>query len=204
MSVYDFKVEQRALELEQIDKKVEEKQGEALHLADKITVESEELEHIKEKKSKVKKVEEIQGKPSLVGNKVTVDEEVFREVKVLATKQIVGETKEKKLKKELIEANQKIEQKDLQIVKQSKEISSLKSVSSVLKSKKEIVKLQEELNENKKELTYLRRFKEEIQAIFKLDKVKEFFENIGLLVRIQELIQEKMPPNRKEHNNDSR
>lgn len=122
-----------------------------------------------------------------------MDEEVFREVKVLTTKQIAGETQEKKLKKDLNVAKKEIQVKEKKILEQRKEISELKSTSAVLKFTKENRKLKEELQENKEELTYLRKFKAEVVAIFKLDKVKEFFESIGLLARIQELLQEKFP-----------
>lgn len=90
-------------------------------------------------------------------------------------------------KKELVE-------KEKVIVEQKKEISGLQSTSTALKLTKENVILKEEVAEIKKELSYLRRFKAEVVGIFKLDKVKDFFESLGLWVKIQELLQEKQPP----------
>ncbi|MFI3254688.1 MAG: hypothetical protein R3Y63_10180 [Eubacteriales bacterium] len=187
----------------------EQERGEKLSkendkLEENLTVLEDFLAEATDKSVKIKSIDEIQEKTALIGNKVTVDKDEFEEVKTLAKQQISGKNKEKKLKKDLNVAKKEISEKDKVIVEQKKEISGLKSTSTVLKFSKENTKLKQELEETKEELTYLRRFKAEIVSIFKLDKVKAFFEDIGLLARIQELIQEKLPEKRKEEKKELR
>lgn len=105
LPVLDFKKEMRTQEVLQLEEKVEAisetlavKEKAVSFLKAEISKEEQELKSIKTKKTKLKKVDEIEVKPAFLdGGKVVVAKEEFEDVKALAKKQIVAESKKQKM-----------------------------------------------------------------------------------------------------------
>ena len=105
LPVLDFKKEMRTQEVLQLEEKVEAisetlatKEKAVSSIKAEISKEEQELKSIKTKKTKLKKVDEIEVKPAFLdGGKMVVGKEEFEDVKALAKKQIVADSKEKNM-----------------------------------------------------------------------------------------------------------
>lgn len=96
-----------------------EKEKEALTIS--IQKKKQDLSQLVSTKAEIKSVEQIPTAKAMFGGKITIDEADYRKVATLAKKQIVSESKEKKL---------------------SKELSSLKKENKTLKTENEGMKIQ--------------------------------------------------------------
>lgn len=94
---------------------------EKAELAISIQKEKQELSQLASTKAEIKSVEQIPTGKTILGGKITVDEDDYKKIAMLAKKQIVSESKEKKL---------------------SKEISSLLKENKTLKTENEGIKMQ--------------------------------------------------------------
>ena len=162
----DFKKEMRTQEVLQLEEKVEVI-SETLAVKEKVvsTLKAEiskveqELKSIKTKKTKIKKVDEIEAKPAFLdGGKVVVPKEEFEDVKALAKKQIVADSKEKKLLAE--NAGLREENRLLNMVNDSmkKELNGYKSIKGRLNT----AGVEAELSNVKKLLNRILEFVEKI------------------------------------------
>ena len=173
LPVLDFKKEMRTQEVLQLEEKVEiisetlaTKEKAVSSLKAEISKEEQELKSIKTKKTKLKKVDEIEVKPAFLdGGKVVVAKEEFEDVKVLAKKQIVAESKEKKMLAENI---------------------ALKKENSLLSK---------ELNEHRsiKNRLTMAGVEAELSNVKKLlNRVLEFVEKLGLKAQLEKFLNQKI------------
>ena len=166
LPVLDFKKEMRTQEVLQLEEKVEAisetlavKEKAVSFLKAEISKEEQELKSIKTKKTKLKKVDEIEVKPAFLdGGKVVVPKEEFEDVKALAKKQIVADSKEKKLLAE--NAGLREENRLLNMVNDSmkKELNGYKSIKGRLNT----AGVEAELSNVKKLLNRILEFVEKI------------------------------------------
>ena len=180
LPVLDFKKEMRTQEVLQLEEKVEVI-SETLAVKEKVvsTLKAEiskveqELKSIKTKKTKIKKVDEIEAKPAFLdGGKVVVPKEEFEDVKALAKKQIVADSKEKKLLAE--NAGLREENRLLNMVNDSmkKELNGYKSIKGRLNT----AGVEAELS-NVKKLLY---------------RILEFVEKIGFKTQLEKFLNQKI------------
>lgn len=180
LPVLDYKKGMRIQEVLQLEEKVEAisetlatKEKAVSSLKAEISKEEQELKSIKTKKAKVKKVDEIEVKPAFLdGGKVVVSKEEFEDVKALAKKQIVAESKEKKLIAE--NAGLREENKALNAVNESltKELNQHKSIKNMLN----MAEVEAELSNVKK----------------LLNRVLEFVEMIGFKAQLEKFLNQKI------------
>ncbi len=180
LTVLDFKKEMRTQEVLQLEEKVDAisetlavKEKAVLSLKTEISKEEQELKSIKTKKTKVKKVDEIEVKPAFLDSgKVVVPKEDFEDVKALAKKQIVADSKEKKLLSE--NAGLKEENRLLNIVNDSmkNELNGYKSI----KGRLNMAGVEAELSNMKK----------------LLNRVLEFVEKLGLKEQLEKFLNQKI------------
>ena len=138
-----------------------------------ISKEEQELKSIKTKKTKLKKVDEIEVKPAFLdGGKVVVAKEEFEDVKALAKKQIVADSKEKKLLAE--NAGLREENRLLNMVNDSmkKELNGYKSIKGRLNT----AGVEAELSNVKK----------------LLNRILEFVEKIGFKTQLEKFLNQKI------------
>ncbi len=180
LPVLDFKKEMRTQEVLQLEEKVEVI-SETLAVKEKVvsTLKAEiskveqELKSIKTKKTKIKKVDEIEAKPAFLdGGKVVVPKEEFEDVKALAKKQIVADSKEKKLLAE--NAGLREENRLLNMVNDSmkKELNGYKSIKGRLNT----AGVEAELSNVKK----------------LLNRILEFVEKIGFKTQLEKFLNQKI------------
>ena len=180
LPVLDFKKEMRTQEVLQLEEKVEVI-SETLAVKEKVvsTLKAEiskveqELKSIKTKKTKIKKVDEIEAKPAFLdGGKVVVPKEEFEDVKALAKKQIVADSKEKKLLAE--NAGLREENRLLNMVNDSmkKELNGYKSIKGRLNT----AGVEAELSKVKK----------------LLNRILEFVEKIGFKTQLEKFLNQKI------------
>ncbi len=180
LPVLDFKKEMRTQEVLQLEEKVEVI-SETLAVKEKVvsTLKAEiskveqELKSIKTKKTKIKKVYEIEAKPAFLdGGKVVVPKEEFEDVKALAKKQIVADSKEKKLLAE--NAGLREENRLLNMVNDSmkKELNGYKSIKGRLNT----AGVEAELSNVKK----------------LLNRILEFVEKIGFKTQLEKFLNQKI------------
>ena len=180
LPVLDFKKEMRTQEVLQLEEKVEVI-SETLAVKEKVvsTLKAEiskveqELKSIKTKKTKIKKVDEIEAKPAFLdGGKVVVPKEEFEDVKALAKKQIVADSKEKKLLAE--NAGLREENRLLNMVTDSmkKELNGYKSIKGRLNT----AGVEAELSNVKK----------------LLNRILEFVEKIGFKTQLEKFLNQKI------------
>ena len=173
LPVLDFKKEMRTQEVLQLEEKVEaisetlaEKEKAVSFLKAEISKEEQELKSIKTKKTKLKKVDEIEVKPAFLdGGKVVVAKEEFEDVKALAKKQIVAESKKQKMLAENVVLRE--ENKLL-----SKELNEYKSI----KNRLSMAGVEAELSNVKK----------------LLNRVLEFVEKLGLKAQLEKFLNQKI------------
>lgn len=169
----DFKKEMRTQEVLQLEEKVEAisetlavKEKAVSFLKAEISKEEQELKSIKTKKTKLKKVDEIEVKPAFLdGGKVVVAKEEFEDVKALAKKQIVAESKKQKMLAENVVLRE--ENKLL-----SKELNEYKSI----KNRLSMAGVEAELSNVKK----------------LLNRVLEFVEKLGLKAQLEKFLNQKI------------
>ena len=169
LPVLDFKKEMRTQEVLQLEEKVEAisetlavKEKAVSFLKAEISKEEQELKSIKTKKTKLKKVDEIEVKPAFLdGGKVVVAKEEFEDVKALAKKQIVAESKKQKMLAENVVLRE--ENKLL-----SKELNEYKSI----KNRLSMAGVEAELSNVKK----------------LLNRVLEFVEKLGLKAQLEKFL----------------
>lgn len=135
-----------------------EKEKEALALS--IQREKQELSQLVSKKSEIQSIEQIPTGKTMFGGKVTVDEEDYKKVASLARKQLAGESKEKKL---------------------SKEISTLKKENKSLKTENEGMKSQLNKRQSVSRRLSIAAMESELRElqIFK-DRAEKFLSEHGL------------------------
>ena len=173
LPVLDFKKEMRTQEVLQLEEKVEAisetlavKEKAVSFLKAEISKEEQELKSIKTKKTKLKKVDEIEVKPAFLdGGKVVVAKEEFEDVKALAKKQIVAESKKQKMLAENVVLKE--ENKLL-----SKELNEYKSI----KNRLSMAGVEAELSNVKK----------------LLNRVLEFVEKLGLKAQLEKFLNQKI------------
>ena len=173
LPVLDFKKEMRTQEVLQLEEKVEAisetlavKEKAVSFLKAEISKEEQELKSIKTKKTKLKKVDEIEVKPAFLdGGKVVVAKEEFEDVKALAKKQIVAESKKQKMLAENVVLRE--ENKLL-----SKELNEYKSI----KNRLSMAGVEAELSNVKK----------------LLNRVLEFVEKLGLKAQLEKFLNQKI------------
>ena len=173
LPVLDFKKEMRTQEVLQLEEKVEVisetlavKEKAVSFLKAEISKEEQELKSIKTKKTKLKKVDEIEVKPAFLdGGKVVVAKEEFEDVKALAKKQIVAESKKQKMLAENVVLRE--ENKLL-----SKELNEYKSI----KNRLSMAGVEAELSNVKK----------------LLNRVLEFVEKLGLKAQLEKFLNQKI------------
>ena len=173
LPVLDFKKEMRTQEVIKKKKKVEAisetlavKEKAVSFLKAEISKEEQELKSIKTKKTKLKKVDEIEVKPAFLdGGKVVVAKEEFEDVKALAKKQIVAESKKQKMLAENVVLRE--ENKLL-----SKELNEYKSI----KNRLSMAGVEAELSNVKK----------------LLNRVLEFVEKLGLKAQLEKFLNQKI------------
>ena len=180
LPVLDFKKEMRTQEVLQLEEKVEAisetlavKEKAVSFLKAEISKEEQELKSIKTKKTKLKKVDEIEVKPAFLdGGKVVVPKEEFEDVKALAKKQIVADSKEKKLLAE--NAGLREENRLLNMVNDSmkKELNGYKSIKGRLNT----AGVEAELSNVKK----------------LLNRILEFVEKIGFKTQLEKFLNQKI------------
>ena len=107
----DFKKEQRAKEVEQIEKT---------------------LKSVKQQRVDIKAIESIEAKPAAFSSKVLLSQEDFKTLMTAAKKFVVQEKKERKLEKLLKVANETISKLKTQIVELVKELTGYRSVRNQL------------------------------------------------------------------------
>ncbi len=168
LTVLDFKKQERTKEVAALEEKavvaeqsIEEKQNVAIALKTEISQKERVLKEITGKKVKIKKIDEIAFKPTLFDStKVVVDKAEFDEVRVLAKKQIVAESKEKALSAkntELVSENRGLRSENTNLRNELYEYKSIKNQLSVKKLEVKVNQLQ--------------RF---------IDRIMEFIEKLGL------------------------
>ena len=173
LPVLDFKKEMRTQGVLQLEEKVEAiaetlavKEKAVSFLKAEISKEEQELKSIKTKKTKLKKVDEIEVKPAFLdGGKVVVAKEEFEDVKALAKKQIVAESKKQKMLAENVVLRE--ENKLL-----SKELNEYKSI----KNRLSMAGVEAELSNVKK----------------LLNRVLEFVEKLGLKAQLEKFLNQKI------------
>ena len=173
LPLLDFKKEMRTQEALQLEEKVEAisetlavKEKAVSFLKAEISKEEQELKSIKTKKTKLKKVDEIEVKPAFLdGGKVVVAKEEFEDVKALAKKQIVAESKKQKMLAENVVLRE--ENKLL-----SKELNEYKSI----KNRLSMAGVEAELSNVKK----------------LLNRVLEFVEKLGLKAQLEKFLNQKI------------
>ena len=173
LPLLDFKKEMRTQEVLQLEEKVEAisetlavKEKAVSFLKAEISKEEQELKSIKTKKTKLKKVDEIEVKPAFLdGGKVVVAKEEFEDVKALAKKQIVAESKKQKMLAENVVLRE--ENKLL-----SKELNEYKSI----KNRLSMAGVEAELSNVKK----------------LLNRVLEFVEKLGLKAQLEKFLNQKI------------
>lgn len=149
LPVLDFKKEMRTQEVLQLEEKVEAisetlavKEKAVSFLKAEISKEEQELKSIKTKKTKLKKVDEIEVKPAFLdGGKVVVAKEEFEDVKALAKKQIVAESKKQKMLAEnvVLREENKLLSKELNEYKSIKNRLSMAGVEAELSNVKKLL-----------------------------------------------------------------
>ena|GEM_PF-3606469 len=107
----DFKKEQRAKEVEQIEKT---------------------LKSVKQQRVDIKAIESIEAKPAAFSSKVSLSQDDFKTLMTAAKKFVVQEKKERKLEKLLKVANETIVKLKTQIVELVKELTGYRSVRNQL------------------------------------------------------------------------
>ena len=173
LPVLDFKKEMRTQEVLQLEEKVEAisetlavKEKAVSFLKAEISKEEQELKSIKTKKTKLKKVDEIEVKPAFLdGGKVVVAKEEFEDVKALAKKQIVAESKKQKMLAEnvVLREENKLLSKELHEYKSIKNRLSMAGVEAELSNVKKL-----------------------------LNRVLEFVEKLGLKAQLEKFLNQKI------------
>lgn len=162
---------QNKAELEQ--KSLDEKQVQAEQLGDKIAQEKSSLQEIKAKKTAIKNVDDIAVKNAVLdSSKVVVDKAEFEDVKALAKKHIVYESKEKKLAEDNKKLAVQVQALQRENQSQKAELDGYKSVRNQLN----VAGIEAELsNVNKM-----------------LNKVLEFVEKLGLKAQLEKFLIQKI------------
>lgn len=152
-----FKKEMRTQEVLQLEEKVEAicetlavKEKAVSSLKAEISKKEQELKSIKTKKTKLKKVDEIEVKPAFLdGGKAVVAKEEFEDVKALAKKRIVAESKEQRLLAEnvvLKEENKVLNAEDSSLTKELSQYRSIKNRLSMAGIEAELSNVKKLLN----------------------------------------------------------
>lgn len=173
LPVLDFKKEMRTQEVLQLEEKVEAisetlatKEKAVSSLKAEISKEEQELKSIKTKKTKLKKVDGIEIKPAFLdGGKVVVAKEEFEDVKALAKKQIVAESKEKKMLAE----NVALKEENKVLIKELNEYRSIKNRLSMAGVEAELSNVKKLLN-----------------------RVLEFVEKLGFKAQLEKFLNQKI------------
>ena len=159
LSVLDYKKEMRSQEVAELDKKLETSKRQ--------------LQAVSSKKAKLKKFDDITAKPALLdGSKIVVDKDDFDELKVLAKKQVVAESKEKKLTEDNKQLAVQVQELQRENQSQKTELNSYKSIKNRLSA----AGVEAELSNIKK----------------LLNRILEFVEKLGLKTQLERFLNQKM------------
>lgn len=180
LPVLDFKKEMRTQEVLQLEEKVDAisetlatKEKAVSSLKAEISKEEQELNSIKTKKTKLKKVDEIEVKPALLdGGKMVVAKDEFEDVKALAKKQIVAESKEQRLFAEnvvLKEENKVLNAENSSLTKELNQYRSIKNRLSMAGVEAELSNVKKLLN-----------------------RVLEFVEKVGFRTQLEKFLNQKV------------
>lgn len=166
-----FEMLQSKVELEQ--KSLDEKQLQVEHLGDKIVQEKGSLQEIKAKKTALKNVDAIAVKNAVLdSSKIVVDKAKFEDIRALAKKQIVHESKEKRLAEDNKKLTVQVQELQRENQSQKTEPNSYKSIKNRLSS----AGIEAELSNVKK----------------LLNRILEFVEKIGFKAQLEKFLNQKI------------
>lgn len=131
---------------------------------------------IAEKKTDIRSVKEIATGKTLLGGKVTVEEADYQKLTDLAKKQIAGESKEKKLKRE----NATLSKENQQLKASNEALSSQLICEQSMSRRLSLKKLEAEVHE-------LRKFKKMAEKFLAEHGLKDYFRKAFIHSNNQEL-----------------